>query len=238
MVREGVELAEHGLQAALGMLAAATIEGDRVMHGGEPLTAATLRGEIDAAICRRGGIAAHTIVAPGVEGADPHNEGSGPIRPHQPIILDIFPRVMRTGYFGDLTRTVVKGRASATVKRAFEAVREARDHAKEMISPGVNGREIHREVCRRLEQRGFETKLGADPPFGFFHGTGHGLGLDIHELPRISSVDCTLEAGHVVTVEPGLYYPEWGGVRLEDVVVVQAAGCRTLTTVPTYLEID
>jgi Xaa-Pro aminopeptidase len=236
-LRAGVQLAEAGLAVGLDILRAARIKGDAVVWRGQPLTAELLRGEIDAAITRQGGIAAHTIVAPGPEGADPHNAGSGPIRPHQPIIIDIFPRVTATGYFGDLTRTVVKGRAPAVVQRAFTAVRAARDGAKAMIRAGVQGQQVHKEVKRVLEQHGFATDLNAKPPYGFFHGTGHGLGLEVHEPPRINTSDQLLAPGHVVTVEPGVYYPEWGGVRLEDVVVVTERGCETLTTAETYLEI-
>jgi Xaa-Pro aminopeptidase len=237
-LREGVRLAEHGLNAGLAIVRAARIRGDELRWRGKLLTAELLRGEIDAAITRLGGLAAHTIVASGPEGADPHNAGAGPLRPHLPLILDIFPRVTRTGYFGDLTRTVVKGRAPAVVKRAFTAVRRARDLAKTLIRPGVNGRTVHQKVKASLAESGFATDLNAQPPFGFFHGTGHGLGLEIHEAPRISTADFVLQAGHVVTVEPGLYYPAWGGIRLEDVVVVTAKGCETLTTVESYLEVE
>lgn len=235
---EGVRLAEAGLDRALTILREAEIVDAELHWQAEVLSAEFLRGEIDATISRLGGQASHTIVAPGREGADPHNQGFGTIRPHEPIIIDIFPRVSSTGYFGDLTRTVVKGQASETVKRAYEAVRQARDEAKARIAAGVNGQDVHQHVVAVLEQAGFETDLEADPPHGFFHGTGHGLGLEVHEAPRISRTDCALQEGHVVTVEPGVYYPAWGGVRLEDVVVVEANGCRCLTAVETSLEIE
>lgn len=237
-LQRGVQLAELGLARGLEVLREAHIGAADALHWqGAPLTAERLRGEIDAAIMREGAVAKFTIVAPGAEGADPHNQGFGPIRAHQPIVIDIFPRDQRTGYFGDLTRTVVKGRAGEIVQRAFAAVRQARDEAIAKVAAGVDSQEIHRGVQQTLEAAGFATDLEAEPPTGFIHGTGHGVGLEIHEEPRISRGKCILQAGHVVTVEPGLYDPAWGGLRLEDMVVVQEGGCRNLTTVPTELEL-
>ncbi len=237
-ITAGIRLAEAGLKAAVGILRQARIRNGMVYTGTDVLTAETLRGEIEATISRLGGIAAHTIVAPGRQGADPHNAGFGPIAADQTLIIDIFPRVTRTGYFGDLTRTLVKGKAPRLVKKAFAAVRKARNYAQSVIREGASGKAIHDKVTEMLTQAGFDTDAKANPPVGFFHGTGHGLGLEIHEPPRVSTVDQTLVSGHVVTVEPGVYYPEWGGVRLEDVVVVQKRGCRTLTAAPSVLEIS
>lgn len=238
-IRAGVQLAERGLERALALLHAARADRRGVLRWrGRLLTAEILRGEIAAEICRYGGNAAHTIAAPGVQGADPHLVGEGPVRAGEPIVLDIFPRVEATGYFGDLTRTVVKGQAPAVVRRAFAAVQAAQRAAFAQIRAGVSVRRPHRAAEKALRAAGFRTQAKADPPRGFFHGLGHGLGLEVHEGPRVSGrADGKLVAGHVVTVEPGLYYPEWGGIRLEDVVVVTATGCRNLTTAPVFLEI-
>ena len=238
-LREGVRLAETGLDCGLRILRASTVAADGSLHWqGAPLTAERLRGEIDAEIARHGGTASHTITAPGVQGADPHQTGSGPIRAGEPIVLDIFPRVDRTGYFGDLTRTVVKGKAPKVVRAAFAAVATAQKRAIAAVRAGVRADTVHKVALDTLTAAGFKTDPKASPPHGFFHGTGHGLGLEIHEAPRVSSrVRNRLTAGQVVTVEPGLYYPEWGGVRIEDVVVVRAGGCENLTTAPVLLEI-
>ena len=182
-------------------------------------------------------MASHTIVAGGNQGCDPHESGHGPLRAGQPIILDIFPRDNSTGYWGDITRTVVRGRASEAVKRLYAVVFRAQELAFRELRDGVNGREIHEGILRLFRENGFATSRRDGRMQGFFHGTGHGLGLEIHEPPRVSAVDAKLRAGHVVTVEPGLYYWGVGGVRLEDVAVIQARGARNLTRFPKILEI-
>ena len=151
---------------------------------------------------------------------------------------DIFPRVTQSGYHGDMTRTFLRGRASEAQRKLVAAVREAQRGAVKMIRTGVNGRDVHRSCVAVFTARGFETKHSAAGSVGFFHGTGHGLGLAVHEAPRMNgSIDYALKAGSVVTVEPGLYYLRWGGVRLEDLAVVTADGCRNLTRFPRELEL-
>ncbi|MEO5349108.1 MAG: Xaa-Pro peptidase family protein [Magnetococcus sp. YQC-3] len=207
-------------------------------HGAEPLTSERVRGEIHAFLVRHGAMPQHTIVAGGRQGADPHEEGSGPLPAHQPIILDIFPRMAKSGYWGDMTRTVCRGTPSDHLQRAWEAVRGAQEVAFAQIRAGVNGAEIHAAVTAHLTEAGFPTGRAADGrQEGFFHGTGHGLGLEIHETPRIGQKGQQLAAGHLVTVEPGLYYPDMGGIRLEDVVLVEAEGCRNLTHVPKFFAV-
>jgi Xaa-Pro aminopeptidase len=174
-------------------------------------------------------IAEHTIIACGEQGVDPHNQGRGPIRPNQGIIFDIFPRSSQSRYFADMTRTVVKGRAPDELRRLYDAVLASQLRGIELIRDGASGSAIHAEVNRTLEARGYMTGVVNGRNQGFFHGTGHGVGLDIHELPRISRLDCELRTGHVVTVEPGLYYPGRGAVRIEDMVLVEPEGCRNLT---------
>jgi len=238
-LREGVVLAEAGMEHALGILREAGVTPAGELSGnGETLTAHILRGEIDAEIARKGGTASHTIAAPGTQGANPHATGTGPIPTNVPIVIDIFPRVDATGYFGDLTRTVIKGTAAPVVKKAYAAVHKAQLAAIAAIRAGAKASTVHTEAAQALGMAGFETDADASPPYGFFHGTGHGLGLEIHEGPRVSGkADGCLEEGDVITVEPGLYYPDWGGVRIEDVVVVTKDGCENLTTIEKVLEI-
>ena len=233
-IREGVAAAENGMQHALDILrrAAPAHEGGLYWQDAA-LTAERLRGEIDAEIARCGGTAAHTIVAPGAQAADPHEAGHGPLRSSEPVVIDIFPRVDATGYHGDLTRTVVKGDPPAIADQAYRAVLAAQSQAIAAVRPGLACAELHAMTADTLSRHGFETDMNANPPRGFFHGTGHGLGLEIHEAPRLSRhTEEILEVGNVVTIEPGVYYPEWGGVRIEDVVVVTENGCENLTRAP------
>ena len=183
-------------------------------------------------------VRAGTIAAPGPQGADPHCQGYGPIHAEEPIVMDVFPRDARTGYFGDLTRTVVKGTAPDIVRKTFETVRDAQQLAFGMIRAGVPGTDPHLAVEEFFKKSGYETDRNSTPARGFFHGLGHGIGLEIHEEPRLSlSCKEPLQAGNVVTVEPGLYYPEWGGIRIEDDVLVTENGCEKLSTLPVFLEL-
>ncbi len=240
-VRDAVELAEAGLQHALNILEQSEIRADRrLTWSGDTsavLTAEVLQGEINAQIARLGGAAGHTITACGVQGADPHLAGTGPLTAGEPIVIDIFPRMNRTGYHGDLTRTVVKGTATERVRAAFRAVYQAQADAINAAGPGIPVRDVHRAAAAAIKNAGFDTDATCSPPHGFIHGTGHGLGLQVHEDPRVSDTDGTLEKGHVITIEPGIYQPEWGGVRLEDVIAVTKDGAVNLTTAKKVLEI-
>ncbi len=238
MISNAQMLAEHGMQAALGVIRKSRIGRDGFLYWRKnKLTSEFVQGVINARIASLGGVAAHTIVAGGNQACDPHETGHGPLRAHQTIILDIFPRDTRTGYFGDLTRTVVRGRAHDRAKLIYQIVEQAQSLVFERLRPGINARTIHESVQHFFEKNGFTTGVSKGRMQGFFHGTGHGLGLEIHESPRISAMDAIIEDGHVITVEPGLYYPGLGGVRLEDIAWVTATGARNLTRCPKRLEI-
>ena len=230
---------EAALAAALAVLRASDLRGEAVYWQGRPLTSEDLKRIVNVSLMENACVAEHTIIACGLAGVDPHNQGAGPIRANQSIIFDIFPRSSRTRYYADMTRTVVKGRAPDRLKRMYDAVLAAQRRGIELVRDGASGQAIHAEVAGTLERRGFETAVVNGRHQGFFHGTGHGVGLDIHEPPRISKVDHVLRTGQVVTVEPGLYYPEGGAVRIEDMVAVEAEGCRNLTRFPkdTLLEL-
>ena len=237
-IRDSLRVAELGLEAGIEALKRAKIGRDRYLYiGSSRLTSERLKTIVNTSIMAQGWVPSHTIISSGDQCCDPHHEGSGPITAHSSIIFDIFPRAEKTGYFGDLSRTVVRGRASEHLKQAYVTVQAGQEVAYRMIRHGASGKEIHQKILALFEQRGFPTgKIGGRMQ-GFFHGTGHGLGLDIHEPPRISPSEATLRAGHVVTVEPGLYYIGMGGVRLEDVVLVTEKGNRKLTRAPQFLEI-
>ncbi|MXW03726.1 MAG: aminopeptidase P family protein [Gemmatimonadetes bacterium] len=229
---------EDALRMAFDILAEATVK-DGLLHGPEgPLTSEYIRKRIHVYLLERDCIAQHTIIAGGVQGCDPHNGGSGPLRAGEPIIFDLFPKSAKTGYYADITRTVAKGPVSDTFRRLYDTVLEGQEIALSRVRAGVDGRDIHGEVERLFESKGYETGAKNGRMQGFFHGTGHGFGLEIHEPPRISKVSQVLVAGHVVTVEPGLYYPDLGGgVRIEDNVVVTESGCVNLTRLEKVFEL-
>ena len=236
-IREAMRVTEKGMQAAIDTLKASRIKDGYLIYKGKRLTAETLRSIINTTVLVDGYIPSGTIVAPGKEGCDPHDRGSGVIRANQPIILDIFPRSERTGYFGDLTRTVVRGKASDKVKKMFDTVRDGQKLGLDMIKDGVKARKIHAAIMTLFEERGFPTGQHNGRMQGFIHTTGHALGLEIHEPPRIAINNITLEKGMVLTVEPGLYYYPTGGVRIEDTVNVTKTGIDNLTRFPKFLEI-
>src|SRR4051812_41379482 len=205
-ISAALTMAEVGMAEGIQVLRACKISKDRkLMYHNLPLTSERLRSVIDTAILRANGLANHTIVAGGKQGCDPHESGYGPLRAHEPIILDIFPRSQKTGYFGDITRTVVRGRASEAVRRLYDTVLEGQRLAFKKMRAGTNTAEIHKLVEDFFENRGYKTGRKNGRMQGFFHGTGHGLGLEIHEAPRVGKNSSgQLRVGQVVTVEPGL----------------------------------
>jgi Xaa-Pro aminopeptidase len=229
---------EEACDHAVGILRKSEVAEDgTLMYEGEPLTSERLRFEIDVELLRRGCAADGTIAAGGPQAADPHERGHGPLRAGEAIIIDIFPVDKTTRYYADMTRTFVKGEPDPELENMYDAVLESQEAALGMIRAGVNGRDIHNKVSDILHDAGYKTLIHDQKPGeplqeGFIHGTGHGVGLEIHEAPRISITDEKLVAGDVVTVEPGVYYRDIGGVRIEDLVVVTEDGCRNLTRFP------
>src|SRR5579885_1313175 len=240
--RREVQLMERALRITEGLRRALEVlkvsrpgRGKRLQWGGRPLTSEILRAEIDSAVLRAGGIPGGTIVAGGDQACDPHERGHGPLYAESLIILDVFPRDAKTGYFGDMTRTVVRGRASEAQRKLWETVKAGQALALKTIKAGIDGMTIHRAIQDLFARRGFPTEVRNGRRVKFFHGTGHGLGLEIHEQPRLQKT--VLKEGQVLTVEPGLYYPGLGGARLEDVVLVTKTGCRILSRFPKQLEV-
>lgn len=238
-ISAALTMAEVGMAEGMQALRLSKIGRNRqLIYHGLPLTSERLRSVIDCAILQACGLAANTIVAGGKQGCDPHERGHGKLRANEPIIIDIFPRSQKTGYFGDITRTVVRGRASEAVRKLYETVLHGQKIAFHKVRAGTSTSEIHKGVQQFFKQQGYQTGKRNGRMEGFFHGTGHGLGLEIHEAPRMGATSTgKLKAGQVVTVEPGLYYPEIGGVRLEDVALVTATGARNLTRFEKVLEI-
>jgi Xaa-Pro aminopeptidase len=232
-------MAEVGLAEGMQALKTSKIGRDgKLVYHGAPLTSEKLRGVIDTAILQSGGWTGRTIVAGGRQACDPHEPGHGPLRANEPIVLDVFPRSQKTGYFGDITRTVVRGHASDAVRHLYDTVARAQEVAFAQLLPEAKAVEVHAAVQTFFDTEGFKTVKKRGRMQGFFHGTGHGVGMEIHEAPRIALASRdVLAAGQVVTVEPGLYYPGLGAVRLEDVVTVTAQGARNLTKFEKVLEV-
>lgn len=228
---------EEAIAHAVEVIRAADIHQGQLYYEGQPLTSEYIKKLINVKLMDNDCIAQHTIVACGDDACDPHNEGSGPFRAHEPIVMDVFPKSSKTGYFADITRTVVKGKPSDALHRVYDIVLQGQELGLQMVKEGASGKAIHTAIQDLFEHAGYHTGIIDERMQGFFHGTGHGVGLEIHEPPRISRVDDTLQAGHVVTVEPGLYYLGVGGVRIEDTVLVTSTGCENLTTFPKHFEL-
>jgi Xaa-Pro aminopeptidase len=206
-------------------------------------TAERLRAIVESALLERGYASDGAICAPGPQAADPHQMGTGPLHVGEPIVMDIFPQHKMTRYWADMTRTVSKGEPPAEIRKIYDVVRRAQDAGIKALRAGVTGREVHELVEDIIWRAGYDTLRPGhqkDPsdmtPRGFIHSTGHGVGLEIHEAPAIArSGTKPLVAGDVVTIEPGVYDPVIGGVRLEDMLVITETGARNLTQAPREL---
>ncbi|MEO7166445.1 MAG: Xaa-Pro peptidase family protein [Spartobacteria bacterium] len=236
LMRKALEITEAGMARGIEVLKRSKPgKAQKLEWSGAVLTSEILRAEIDTAVLRAGGLPANTIVAGGDQACDPHERGHGPLKANSLIIIDIFPRAAASGYYGDLTRTVVRGKASEAQRRLWATVNQGQALALKQMKPGVDGLKLHQEIKQYFTDEGFPTELRDGKQTGFFHGTGHGLGLEIHEFPRFQKT--IFKAGQVLTVEPGLYYPGLGGVRTEDVVAITKSGIRMLSRFENRLEI-
>lgn len=237
LLEAALRIAESGMSRAFEVLAATKPHKDgRLFWGRRLLTSELLRMEIEIAIIRAGGEAhGDTIVACGEQACDPHARGRGPLWANKLIILDIFPRSARSGYFGDITRTVVRGCATDAQRHLWETCLAGQKIALDKMKPGMHGSSIHEEIKSFFAKSGYPTEIRDGRWQGFFHGTGHGLGLEVHEFPRFANT--VFRSRQVLTVEPGIYIPGLGGVRHEDVALITTSGHRLLTHFPKPLEI-
>ena len=228
---------EAAMAVAEELIAGAEIESGTLHHDGEPLTSERVKEEIEIELLRHGCGLDDTIVACGADGADPHDRGSGPLEAGELIVVDIFPRDKESKYFADMTRTFCRGEPTDEMSRRYEVTHKAYEAALETIEAGVTGADVHNAACDVIEEAGYDTlRNNPNAETGFIHSTGHGVGLAIHEKPSVSPSGGELEDGHVITIEPGLYDPAVGGVRIEDLVVVREDGYENLTEYPVALE--
>ena len=242
---EGMKRAQRAAEAAMDacreLLRRAEIRGDELLLDGKQLTVERVKADMSMVFAAHDTTADEYIVAPGAQGAVGHDMGSGPIRPSTPLVVDIFPRDNASAVYTDMTRTFVVGDVPDDVREWHRLVKEALDRAVAEIRSGVEGRAVFEHTCDIFEAAGEPTqrtkKPGETLGDGFFHGLGHGVGLEVHEAPGMGRLSRkTLVAGDVVTVEPGLYRVGYGGVRLEDIVLVTENGAEVLTDYPYDLE--
>ena len=218
---------ERGVTLAVDAVRKADVSEDGgLFFEDEPLTSEKLREIMHEAFFRMGLDDKDTIASCGADTALPHAKGEGQLFANQPIVLDVFPRDIETGYFADMTRTISKGKPSDEICRMYDTVHEAKELAVSIIRAGVSGADVHNAAADYFTKKGYVT-AGTS---GFIHSLGHGVGLAIHESPSLSVRGGVLEEGNVVTVEPGLYYPGIGGVRLEDMGAVTEDGFDRFTT--------
>jgi len=237
-LRKGNDASAAGFRVVKKTLAESKIKGNTLIHQGRVLTSERLRELISQAALEKEAIALHTIAAGGDQACDCHNAGSGPIRPNELIVVDIFPRRPSDGYWGDMTRTFLKGQASDAQKKLVRTVKKAHSLAMEMIKPGVCGGNVHNSIQAFFDKEGYPTARDCAEPEGFFHGLGHGIGLEVHEEPFMrATANFKFQAGMAVTVEPGLYYKGLGGVRIEDTIHVIPDGNELISRAPYQWEI-
>ncbi len=224
---------ENVLKKTLDIIKKSEIKNNLLYYADKPLTSEYLRNFFRVELLKKNcWCEADVIVSCGKQTSMPHNLGTGQLTANSPIIMDIFPRSLETRYWADMTRTVVKGKASDEFKKLYYTVLEAQKMAIEMIKPGIDGFNIHKTVENYFESKGYKTEKIDGQMQGFIHGTGHGVGLDIHEYPQVNRNHWILEERNIITIEPGLYYKKIGGVRIEDLLVVTENGYRNLTKSP------
>jgi len=236
-IRRAQRAAEAGMGAAKELLARAEASNGSVTVAGEPLTSELVKGAIRRAFTEHGVSSDDFIVSHGAQTAIGHELGFGEIAANEPIVIDLWPKDPESSCYADMTRTFVVGKPPDELVQYHDLVKEALDRSLEATKAGVPGVDIFRLVCNLFEENGQPTVLSKKPgevlEDGFFHGLGHGVGLEVHEAPSLGrGGTAELVPGDVVTLEPGLYRQGFGGCRLEDLVLVTDDGAQNLTDFP------
>ena len=230
MLKNVQKITESAMGVAVSMIRDASVKKGTLYSGGKPLTSERIKFAIHSRLLEYGCSAVDSIVSCGEDTAVPHITGTGPLRAKAPIVIDIFPFNEQNGYYADMTRTVSKGKPSNEIVDMFSALRDAQQLGISRVRAGISGAEVHQDVVDFFKDRGYESNSR-----GFIHNLGHGVGLQVHELPTVGPSGTALEPGNVITIEPGLYYPGIGGVRLEDIGRVMRSGFDNFTHYPKEL---
>ena len=235
-IRNAQRACEAALDAARDLLRRSEANGAGLEVDGEPLTCERIKRVIEEIFADHAVEGGDMIVSHGPQTAVGHDTGSGQIGPNEPIVFDLYPKDKATGCYADMTRTYVVGEPSDELQEWYRLVKEALDSSTAGVKPGVNGRTLFEQVCNHFHEAGYKTQLHKEPgevlEDGFFHGLGHGVGLEVHELPAMSRTGHDLVPGDVITIEPGLYRSGYGGLRLEDLVLVTKDGYEVITDYP------
>ena len=241
-IRRACRAVEAGIAAGVEMLRGASRSNGTLTYDGEPLTCERIKLELERVFGEHGAAAEEIIVSHGVQTAVGHEGGSGPIAADDVVLFDLFPRDRESACYSDFTRTFALGSPSAELREYHRLAKEALDLAVAAVKPGAKGSDIHRQVCDFFHEHGYATQLhkqeGEPVTDGYPHATGHGVGLEVHERPGVGRVESEpLVAGDVIALEPGLYRQGYGGVRLEDLVLVTEEGAELLTDFPYDFEL-
>lgn len=241
-IRRACRAVEAGIAVGVEMLRGASRSNGVLSLDGEPLTCERIKLEVERAFGEHGAAADEITVSHGAQTAVGHDGGSGLIASDDVVLFDLFPRDRESACYSDFTRTFALGSPSDELREYHRLAKEALDLAVAAVKPGVKGSDIHRLVCDFFHEHGHETQLhkqeGEALVDGYFHATGHGVGLEVHERPGVGRVESEpLVEGDVIALEPGLYRHGYGGVRLEDLILVTAGGAEVLTSFPYDLEL-
>ena len=241
-IRRACRAVEAGIAVGVDMLRGASRANGLLTYDGEPLTCERIKLEVERAFGEHGAAAEEIIVSHGAQTAVGHEGGSGPIASDDVVLFDLFPRDRESACYSDFTRTFSLGTPSDELREYHRLAKQALDLAVAAVKPGVKGSDIHRLVCDFFHEHGHKTQLhkeeGEALVDGYFHATGHGVGLEVHERPGVGRIESEpLVAGDVIALEPGLYRNGYGGVRLEDLILVTEGGAEVLTTFPYDFEL-
>lgn len=240
-IRRAQRATDDAMGAALELLRSAEPRNGLLEVDGEPLTCERVKELVQATFLPHGSFSDDPIVSHGPQTAVGHDMGTGPIAEHDVVLLDLFPKDLESACYADMTRTFAVGVVSDEIREYHRLCKEALDRAVAAVRPGVNGGDLHRDVSSFFAEHGYATQLtkqeGEVLQDGFYHGLGHGVGLAVHEAPSLGMIGQELIPGDVITIEPGLYRHGFGGVRVEDLLLVTEDGCEVLTDFHYELEV-